>query len=150
MGDWTDLASKIIDHAAILGNNMAMDQGTYCSVIPKAAGSPSELRGWARSSDSGEPKLHYVDEVHQIPLIGGTLVNPNDLTFGVSWGYGGHWKGKGRYLRDAHAYCDVKNISVARNSMPACTGTKASTKATRTTRRPPCPAPSPCSGNSSG
>jgi hypothetical protein len=113
MGDWTDLASKIIDKAAILGNNIAMDQGTYCHVIPKAASSPADLRGWTKSSSAGEPKLHYVDQVREIPLVGGSLVNPNDLTFGVSWAYGGHWHGKGRYIRDAHAYCDIKNISVA-------------------------------------
>jgi hypothetical protein len=111
MGDWTDLAGKAIDHLNILDANVEHPQSTHNHVIPSAAGSVSNCRGWV----SAQQDLYDSFESHppEIPLIGGTLVTPNRLTYGVNWRYGGQWEGHGRYIRDAFAWVTVRSIGAA-------------------------------------
>jgi hypothetical protein len=89
MGDWTDLVGKAVDHLNILDANVENPQTTHNLW--------DEFKTVAR----------------EIPLIGGTLVTPNHLTYGVSWRFGGQWQGHGRYIRDAFAWVNVHGIGAA-------------------------------------
>lgn len=111
MGDWTDLAAKVVDKLSILDANVEQPQHTHAHVIPAAAGNVSNLRGW-----TAEPRHLYSEfrsRPPELPLIGGTLTTPNHLTYGVSWRYGGQWNGHGRYVRDAFAWVQVHGIGAA-------------------------------------
>jgi hypothetical protein len=111
MGDWTDLAGKAIDHLDILNNNVEHPQSTHNHVIPQAANGVSNCRGW--NSDQQHLWDTFRSSPREIPLIGGTLATPNELTYGVSWRFGGQWQGHGRYIRDAFAWVTVHNIGAA-------------------------------------
>jgi hypothetical protein len=112
MGDWTDLAGKLIDHAAILNANVENPQTTHNHVYPRAAANGvSDLRGW--NSEQHHLYDAFDSNPREIPLIGGTLATPNRLTYGVSWRFGGQWQGHGRYVRDAFAWVTVHGIGAA-------------------------------------
>jgi hypothetical protein len=113
MGDWTDLVGKVVDNLDILDANVHQPQTTANAVIPNAAGNVSNLRRW-------NPDYHHLWDTfrtypREIPLVGGTLVTPNHLKYGVSWRFGGQYNDHGRYIRDAVAWVEVKGIGAAQS-----------------------------------
>jgi len=113
MSEWVDLVSLAVDHAAIVDADATMsgETGTV-DVIPSVA-SKTEMRGWGdfvtlsrtfRSTPNGEA----IDEA-----LGIDLTTPNHLRYGVTWRPGGRHRGRGRYIGDAMAWCQVESIGAA-------------------------------------
>lgn len=111
MSVWTDLVGKEVDKLIVLDANVEQLQTTHNHVIPRAAGGPSDLRGW--KIDPRNLWDEFKTEPRQGPLLGGALAARNHVSAGVSWRYGGQWEGKGRYIRDAFAWARVHSIGAA-------------------------------------
>jgi hypothetical protein len=114
MSEWVDLLTLAVDHAAILDADAAMSGSTDpVDVIPRAAGDPSTMRGWAdfhrmsrtfRSRANGESLDDW---------FGSDVFTENHIEYGVSWRPGGRHRGRGLYIADATAWCRVHSIGAA-------------------------------------